>query len=134
MNEREVAPITGRMECRRGLGDVLADDRHVADATVTEPELVVRETDTVRVVRDLIATAALAPFVGAELFPGPSMQDDDALASVIRATPTSYAHATGTCRMGPSAKTSVVDKTNYEAYEVSAERRPCPNLDSMLPK
>jgi choline dehydrogenase len=75
-----------------------------------EPSDVQSMVHGVRVVRDLIATAALAPFVGAELFPGPSMQDDDALASAIRATPTSYAHATGTCRMGPSAKTSVVDQ------------------------
>jgi len=65
----------------------------------------------VRVVRDLIATAALAPFVGAELFPGPDTRDDSALAAVIRATPTSYAHATGTCRMGAEAATSVVDQT-----------------------
>ena len=65
----------------------------------------------VRVVRELIATPALAPFVGAELFPGPAMQDDDALASAIRSTPTSYAHATGTCRMGAGAEMSVVDQT-----------------------
>jgi ribose transport system substrate-binding protein len=29
------------------------------------------------------------------------------------------------------AKTSVVDKTNYQAYEIPAERRPCPTLESM---
>jgi choline dehydrogenase len=65
----------------------------------------------VRVVRDLVATDALAPFLGEELFPGPSMQDDAALAEAIRATPTSYAHATGTCRMGPHPDTSVVGQT-----------------------
>src|SRR5205085_261034 len=65
----------------------------------------------VRVVRKLIATEALALFVGAELFPGAVMSDDDALAAAIRATPTSYAHATGTCRMGNSAESSVVDQT-----------------------
>jgi choline dehydrogenase len=65
----------------------------------------------VKVVRDLIAAPALAPFVGHEIFPGPAMHDDAALAAVIRATPTSYAHATGTCRMGAHADTSVVDQT-----------------------
>lgn len=32
------------------------------------------------------------------------------------------------------AKTAVVDKTNYQAYEIPAERRPCPTLESMAPK
>jgi ribose transport system substrate-binding protein len=29
------------------------------------------------------------------------------------------------------AKTSVVDKSNYQAYETPVERRPCPTLESM---
>ena len=29
------------------------------------------------------------------------------------------------------AKTAVVDRTNYQAYEIPAERRPCPTLESM---
>jgi ribose transport system substrate-binding protein len=32
------------------------------------------------------------------------------------------------------AKTAVVDKSNYQAYEVPAERRPCPTLESMAAK
>jgi ribose transport system substrate-binding protein len=32
------------------------------------------------------------------------------------------------------AKTSVVDKTNYQNYEIPAERRPCPTLESMAAK
>ena len=32
------------------------------------------------------------------------------------------------------AKTAVVDATNYQAYEVPAERRPCPTLDSIAGK
>jgi ribose transport system substrate-binding protein len=32
------------------------------------------------------------------------------------------------------AKTAVVDKTNYQAYEIPAERRPCPTLESMAGK
>src|SRR5215470_2477244 len=32
------------------------------------------------------------------------------------------------------AKTSVVDKTNYQAYEIPAERRPCPTLESLAAK
>jgi hypothetical protein len=29
------------------------------------------------------------------------------------------------------AKTAVVDKTNYQAYEIPADRRPCPTLEGM---
>jgi ribose transport system substrate-binding protein len=32
------------------------------------------------------------------------------------------------------AKTAVVDKANYQAYEIPAERRPCPTLESMAAK
>jgi len=32
------------------------------------------------------------------------------------------------------AKTAVVDKSNYQAYEISAERRPCPTLESVAAK
>jgi ribose transport system substrate-binding protein len=32
------------------------------------------------------------------------------------------------------AKTSVVDKSNYQAYETPVERRPCPTLESMAAK
>jgi ribose transport system substrate-binding protein len=32
------------------------------------------------------------------------------------------------------ARTAVVDKSNYQAYEIPAERRPCPTLESMAAK
>jgi ribose transport system substrate-binding protein len=32
------------------------------------------------------------------------------------------------------AKTDVVDKSNYQAYEIPAERRPCPSLESVAAK
>ncbi|HKA79439.1 MAG TPA: sugar ABC transporter substrate-binding protein [Xanthobacteraceae bacterium] len=32
------------------------------------------------------------------------------------------------------AKTAVVDKSNYQAYEIPAERRPCPTLESLAAK
>ncbi len=51
VDEREVAAIAGRVECGRGLGDVLANDRDVADLPVALAELVVREPDGARFVR-----------------------------------------------------------------------------------
>jgi len=51
MNHREVTSIASGMEGRGRLGDVLANDRHVADVAVAEPELVVGKADGSRVVR-----------------------------------------------------------------------------------
>ncbi len=53
VDEREMTAIAGGEQRRRGLGDVLADDRDVADLAVALAELVVGEADGARVVRDL---------------------------------------------------------------------------------
>ncbi len=45
VQQREIAPVAGGMQRRRGLRDVLADDGRVADLLVAVPELVVREAD-----------------------------------------------------------------------------------------
>ena len=42
---REVSAITRRVQRGRGLGDVLAHDRHVADLAIAEAEAEVGETD-----------------------------------------------------------------------------------------
>ena len=53
MEERQVPPIARGMERGRGFGDVLANDRGVANLFVTEPELIVGEADGLGVVRKL---------------------------------------------------------------------------------
>ncbi len=53
MDQGEVTSIARRVQRRRRLGDVLTDDRHVADLPVALSELVVSETDGARVVCDL---------------------------------------------------------------------------------
>ena len=50
---REVPAVARRVQRRRRLRDVLADDRRVADLPVAEAELVVGEADRARVVRAL---------------------------------------------------------------------------------
>jgi len=69
-----------------------------------------RMVQGVSVVRDLLATVALKDFAGEEQFPGPSVVGSPLEELVGTSTP-AYAHATGTCRMGPNAETSVVDET-----------------------
>ena len=53
MNQRQTAAVPGGVERRGCLRDVLADDREVADPAVALAELVVRQADRPRVVRDL---------------------------------------------------------------------------------
>src|SRR5437899_12656602 len=53
MHERQMTAIARRVERGGGLGDVLADDRDVADLLVALAELVVREADRARVVGHL---------------------------------------------------------------------------------
>src|SRR5262245_14211313 len=45
MDERKIAAVARGMESRRRLGDVIADDRGVADLAIAAPELVVSEAD-----------------------------------------------------------------------------------------
>ena len=53
MNEREVTAIANGVQCRGGLCQMLANDAGIADLLVTERQLVVRETDRARIVREL---------------------------------------------------------------------------------
>ncbi len=75
-----------------------------------DPSDLTRMVHGVGVVRDLLATTALKAFAGDEQFPGPGVVGA-ALADLVRTATPAYAHATGTCRMGPDAGTSVVDET-----------------------
>ena len=75
-----------------------------------DPSDLARMVHGVGVVRDLLATTALKAFAGDEQFPGPAVVGA-ALEDLVRTSTPAYAHATGTCRMGPDAGTSVVDET-----------------------
>lgn len=54
----------------------------------------------VRRLREILSRPALAPFAGAELFPGPAVQTDDEIDRWIRQTLETCYHPVGTCRMG----------------------------------
>jgi choline dehydrogenase len=54
----------------------------------------------VRISRDLFATKAFAPWVGAELMPADDPKTDDQLRTFVRSTADSYHHQAGSCRMG----------------------------------
>lgn len=54
----------------------------------------------VRMLRDIFAQDAFAPFRGAELSPGPDVQDDPQLDAWLARTADTMFHPVGTCRMG----------------------------------
>jgi choline dehydrogenase/4-pyridoxate dehydrogenase len=62
----------------------------------------------VRVVRDIAAQPAMAPFVGREIAPGPDAATDAAIDAHIRRSAITVHHPAGTCRMGVDAG-AVVD-------------------------
>jgi choline dehydrogenase-like flavoprotein len=61
-----------------------------------------------KLLREIAAQPALAPFRGRELGPGDGVQSDSDLDSYIRATGGTAHHPCGTCRMGADAE-AVVD-------------------------
>lgn len=54
----------------------------------------------VHLLRDVLSQPALAPFAGAELFPGPAVRTDEEIDRWIRRTLETCYHPVGTCRMG----------------------------------
>jgi choline dehydrogenase len=54
----------------------------------------------VHLLRDVLSRPALAPFTGAELFPGPAVRTDEKIDRWIRQTLETCYHPVGTCRMG----------------------------------
>ena len=66
----------------------------------------------IRLVRRLLSTPELAPFVDRETLPGPDVHTDDELLDYARANGTTCYHLIGTARMGPASDPStVVDDT-----------------------
>ncbi len=65
---------------------------------------------SVKLVREIYAQPALAPYSDAELKPGPSVVSDTQIESWVRANVGSSKHPVSTCRMGPAGDTlAVVD-------------------------
>jgi choline dehydrogenase len=99
----------GRLSLRSSRPDIAPriDPRHLSD-----PEDVRRLLAGIRIARQLAGTPPLSQGVCHELWPGASLTADAELAEAVRADMSSYQHAVGTCRMGPSTDPSaVVDHT-----------------------
>jgi choline dehydrogenase len=65
-------------------------------------------TGSLELCREIIAQPALAPWTGAERYPGPGVRTREELREYARRTAVTYHHQVGTCRMGQDAE-AVVD-------------------------
>ena len=77
-----------------------------AAAPLIQPNYLQSEADCrttiagIRMVRDVVAQPAFAPYRGRELAPGAALQSDDEIARWLRANAMTTFHPVGTCRMG----------------------------------
>ncbi|MCK6452800.1 MAG: GMC family oxidoreductase N-terminal domain-containing protein [Alphaproteobacteria bacterium] len=74
-----------------------------------------------RLLRRLAAAPSLAAVIDAELQPGPVAQSDAALEEDIRRRASTVFHPVSTCRMGPDARTNVVNH-ELKVYEIQGLR------------
>jgi choline dehydrogenase len=97
----------------RGHVQLRSPDPHAAPLIV--PNSLTTEHDVQELVegslllRRLAATPALAAVIDAELRPGPAVQSQAQLVDDIRQRAGTVFHPVGTCRMGPDARSAVVD-------------------------
>jgi choline dehydrogenase len=98
----------------RSVGRVRLRSSDATAAPAIDPNFLSDPTDIepiragMRQVRHLLSAAAMAPFRGAEIAPGPGATDDAALDAFVRSTALTVFHPTSTCRMGANAG-AVVD-------------------------
>jgi choline dehydrogenase len=106
----------GLSNCRpssRGFIEIQSVDpmqypRIVANAYSTDEDIL-EMLDAVKFIRKIAAQKPLAEVIAEELRPGPACMTDDELIADIRQRSGTVYHPSCTCRMGPEAKTSVVD-------------------------
>ena len=97
-------------------GTVHATTTDVFDDPIVQPNYLSHPDDRrltlagMRLVRRMLTTPELAPFLDTETLPGAAMQSDDELMDHARQTGTTTYHLIGTARMGPASDpSSVVD-------------------------
>jgi choline dehydrogenase len=88
-----------------------ADPPRILFNVFDHPEDLQRMVRGMRLVRELFVQEPLASSLGDEVWPGPGVQGDGALAQAIMTAKNTYAHATSTCSMGEAgAPWAVVDQ------------------------
>jgi choline dehydrogenase len=111
-----VPGITASAFCLRpkshGYIEIASTDPAVSPRLVPQwfsaPEDRVTIQRAIRKVREVMAQPALAPYLGEETVPGPSVQSDEEIQNAANWMISTGLHGTGTCRMGPDGE-GVVD-------------------------
>ena len=123
MAERPGSPLTDRPGLTfsgyhlrpRSRGTVKLTSPNFRDAPIVDPNMWADSYDQSKAVelfklfRELAAMPALAPYIGAERMPGAHVTDEASLVEEVRKLTECGLHGTGTCSMGTSPETSVVD-------------------------
>jgi choline dehydrogenase len=95
-------------------GQIRLTGRDLSDPLDLNPNLLATDYDvaalvaSMKEIRAITSQAALAPWITGEVYPGPTVTHDAALADYARSAVGSYHHQVGTCAMGQGAL-SVVD-------------------------
>ena len=80
------------------------------DASIwADPYDKAKAVELFKLFRAIATSDPLKPFIGTERMPGPTVQDDEAIAAELAKMVECGLHGTGTCSMGTDAKTSVTD-------------------------
>lgn len=88
------------------------EDPEIQPNYLTDPMDIRVHLAGVRLIRRLLHTPELSPFLEEETLPGKSVQSDDEILAFARATGNTTYHLIGTSRMGPATDpTAVVDDT-----------------------
>ena len=75
-----------------------------------------------KLARQLMHSAALAPFLDYEVYPGQHIQSDDELLQIARERGTTTYHMMGTCRMGPNTDPTAVVDDSLRVYGLDGLR------------
>ena len=110
------------------LGYIHARSADPYDRPVIQPNYLDAEEDRrvvlagMKLARQLMHSAALAPFLDYEVYPGPHIQSDDELLQIARERGTTTYHMMGTCRMGPNTDPSAVVDDSLRVYGLDGLR------------
>ncbi len=97
----------------------IIDHRFLSDPEGTDVAMLV---EGAQILRELAASLALAPLVGAELHPGPDTFRAEALAAHLYRNPDNYWHPVGSCKMGVPADTMAVVDARARVHGIEGLR------------
>jgi len=120
-----IAPCQLRPESR---GSIHIGDANPLAAPKIRPNFLSNPLDCdihlagMKIARQLMATAAMAPYVTGETVPGPDCRSDDDLLAYARRTGATMYHPVSTCSMGPDARRGAVVNDQLKVHGIDGLR------------